>query len=198
MINFPRKQAGLLTYSSEDIEFFDSLLISKQVKKINSIKKDYDLCLVMSWAAARVAYLAGLNYIMYFVGGDITTPPFVKNPRVAYLKNAVYNLNIIERKFYKKVFDTAIACITVTEEYFSHLKKYRKDAIRMDRILVDTTLFNDKIEPIDLPKTKNQNISVKYQNLEEENRALRAKIKRIEQERDILKKAAAYFASQDL
>ena len=53
-------------------------------------------------------------------------------------------------------------------------------------------------ERIDLPKTKNQNISVKYQNLEEENRALRAKIKRIEQERDILKKAAAYFASQDL
>ena len=42
-------------------------------------------------------------------------------------------------------------------------------------------------ERVDLPKTKNQNITVKYQNLEEENRALRAKIKRIEQERDILK-----------
>lgn len=53
-------------------------------------------------------------------------------------------------------------------------------------------------ERVDFPKTKNQNITVKYQNLEEENRALRAKIKRIEQERDILKKAAAYFASQDL
>ena len=52
-------------------------------------------------------------------------------------------------------------------------------------------------ERVDLPKTKNQNITVKYQNLEEENQALRAKIKRIEQERDILKKAAAYFASQD-
>jgi len=154
LINFPRKQAALLTYSSDDVEFFDSLLISKQVKKINSIKKNYDLCLVMSWAAARVAYLAGLNYIMYFVGSDITTPPFVKNPSVDYLKNAVYNLNFIERRFYRKVFDTAIACITVTEEYFNHLKKYRKDAIRMDRILVDTTLFNDKIMPIDLPKTK--------------------------------------------
>lgn len=154
LINFPRKQAALFTYSSDDIEFFDSLLISKQVKKINDIKNDYDLCLVMSWAAARVAYLAGLNYIMYFVGGDITTPPFLKKPSVTYLKNAVYNRNFVEREFYKKVFDTAIACITVTEEYFSHLKKYRKDAIRMDRILVDTTLFNDKIKPIDLPKTK--------------------------------------------
>lgn len=51
---------------------------------------------------------------------------------------------------------------------------------------------------MDLPKTKKQNISVKFQDLEEENRALRAKIKRIEQERNIFKKAAAYFASQDL
>ena len=29
-------------------------------------------------------------------------------------------------------------------------------------------------ERVDLPKTKNQNITAKYQNLEEENRALRA------------------------
>jgi hypothetical protein len=53
-------------------------------------------------------------------------------------------------------------------------------------------------ERVDLPKTKNQNITVKYQNLEEENRVLHAKIKKIEQGRDILKKAAWYFASQDL
>ena len=50
-------------------------------------------------------------------------------------------------------------------------------------------------ERADLSETKNH---VKYQNLEEENRALRTKIKRIEQERDILKKTTAYFASQDL
>lgn len=154
LINFPRKQAALFTYSSEGVEFFDSLLISRQVKKINQIKDNYDLCLVMSWAAARVAYLSGLNYIMYFVGGDIVTPPFVKKPRVSYLKEPVYNRNFIERKFYRKVFDTAIACIAPTDEYYSCLKKYREDGIRMDRILVDTTLFNDKIEPIDLPKKK--------------------------------------------
>ncbi len=153
-INFPQKQAGLLTCSSNDIEFFDSLLISKQVKKIREIKDGYDLCLVMSWAAARIAYLAGLNYIMYFVGDDITTPPFVKNPTVPYLKNIMFKRNFIERRFYKKVFDTAIACIAPTNEYYSHLKKYRKDAIRMDRIFVDTTLFNDKVQPIELSKTK--------------------------------------------
>ena len=61
LINFPRKQAELLTYSGEGLEFFDSLFISKQVKKIKEIKDGFDLCLVMSWAGARVAYLAGLN-----------------------------------------------------------------------------------------------------------------------------------------
>lgn len=45
-------------------------------------------------------------------------------------------------------------------------------------------------ERADLSETKNH---VKYQNLEEENRALRAKIKRIEQERNIFKKSRSVF-----
>lgn len=36
------------------------------------------------------------------------------------------------------------------------------------------------------------------QALEEENKRLKQQLKRTEQERDILKKAAAYFAIQDL
>ena len=72
------------------------------------------------------------------------------------------------------------------------------DELGINRNTLYTWIQKAMQERVDLPKTKNQNISVKYQNLEEENRALRAKIKRIEQERDILKKAAAYFASQDL
>ena len=153
LINFPRKQDGLKT-QSEDVEFFDSLLISKQVKKIKEIKDDYDLCLVVSWAAARIAYLAGLNYIMFFVGGDITTPPFVKNPTLSYAKEPAFNLNIIERNFYKKIFNSAILCITAAEEYHNALKKYRKDGIRLDRVAVDTSLFNPDIAPINRSKEK--------------------------------------------
>ena len=78
LIDFPRKGAGKKTYISKNIEFFDSLKISKQIKKINEIKQNYDVCIVMSWAAARIAYLTGLNYIMYFTGNDIKTPPFIK------------------------------------------------------------------------------------------------------------------------
>ena len=101
LITFPRKQAEIFTLT-EDVERFDSLLISKQVKKINQIKDQYDLCLVLTWSAARIAYLADLNYIMYFVGGDITEPPFEKMPKSPFLKYPIHNRNVIERYFYRK------------------------------------------------------------------------------------------------
>jgi len=153
LINFPRKQAALKTQSG-DVEFFDSLLISKQVKKIKQIKDDFDLCIVVSWAAARIAYLAGINYIMFFAGGDITTPPFAKNPTLSYAKEPAYNLNFLERNFYKKVFDTARLCITASDEYYDALKKHRKDGIRLDKVVVDTTIFNPDIKPVSRSKNK--------------------------------------------
>lgn len=52
-------------------------------------------------------------------------------------------------------------------------------------------------EKISLLKTSKTN-SAKYQALEQENRSLRSQLKRAQQERDILKKATAYFASQEL
>jgi len=153
LINFPRKQDALKTQSG-DVEFFDSLLISKQVKKIKQIKNSYDLCIVVSWAAARIAYLAGINYIMYFVGGDITTPPFIKNPTLSYAKEPTHNFNFLERYFYKKVFDTSRLCITASDAYYNALKKHRDDGIRIDKVSVDTTLFNPNIKPINHTKNK--------------------------------------------
>jgi len=155
LITFPRKQAELFTLS-EKVEKFDSLLISKQVKKINQIKDQYDLCLVLSWSAARIAYLADLNYIMYFVGGDITEPPFEKMPKSSFLEKPIHNRNFLERYFYRKIFDSAIYGIAATEEYFKNLKKFRKDnsVIRLDYSFVDTTIFNEKIEPMNLKKNK--------------------------------------------
>lgn len=154
LINFPRKQDALTTTLEDGIEFFDSLLISRQVEKICSIKNDFDICLVIGWAAARVAYLSGLNYIMYFVGNDIMTPPFLKNPTEEYLKTPVSNHGFLERIFYKKILDSAIACITVNSHYYNQLKKFRKDAIRVDRIFVDTELFNQDVSPQKIRKEK--------------------------------------------
>ena len=155
LIDFPKKEVTKISNVQTQREYFDSLLVSKQVKKIKEIKDNYDLCIVLSWAAARVAYLSGINYIMYFVGSDIGNPPFVKNniPIYTDFKKPLPNLNWVERSFYRKVFDTAIAHVASNFEYL-FLKKYKPNAIRLDRIFVDTTLFNDKIKPINRPKKK--------------------------------------------
>ena len=51
--------------------------------------------------------------------------------------------------------------------------------------------------PVKKPSTNN-NAHHRYQELEQENRQLKKALKRAEMEREILKKAAAYFASQEL
>ncbi len=145
LIDFPKKGVDKTTTGKDKIEYFDSLLISKQVEMIKKIKNEYDLCIALPWAGARIAYLSGINYIMYFVGTDITNPPFSKKNK---------NYNFIEKYFYKKILDNAITCVTTSEEYFLALKKHRKDAVRLDRVFVDTEIFNEKIQPIKLKKEK--------------------------------------------
>ena len=156
LIDFPKKGVSIKSHatSPNEIELFDSLLISKQVDKIKQIKDEFDLCIAKPWAGARVAYLAGLNYIMYFTGSDIVTPPFVKNAKHPYSDEVTENFSSLERWFYRKVFDSAIACVSTTDEYFLPLQKYRKDAIRIDRICVDTELFNENVSKYDLQKKK--------------------------------------------
>ena len=145
LIDFPKKGVAKVSNVQSGREYFDSLLISKQVEKIKKIKGQYDLCIALPWAGARIAYLAGINYVMSFVGNDITTPPFSKENK---------NYNYFEKRFYKKILDNAIVCIAPMDEYFIPLKKYRKDAIRLDRMFVDTEIFNEKIEPIKIQKEK--------------------------------------------
>jgi len=154
LIDFPRKGVDLTTKRNENVEFFDSLLISEQVKKIEKIKDDYDLCLAMPWSGARIAYLAGLNYIMYFVGSDIIVPPFLKDAKNEYEQSPVHNYNFLERKFYSNILKNATLCVTSTGQYFNELKKYRNDAERMDRVFVDTDIFNENVETVNIKKEK--------------------------------------------
>jgi len=156
LIDFPKKGVDIKAHSSpsDEVELFDSLLISKQVDKIKQIKDEFDLCIAKPWAGARIAYLAGLNYILYFTGSDIITPPFVKNPKHAYGGEVTENFNFFERGFYRKVFDSAIACVSTSDSFFLPLQRYRKDAIRIDRICVDTEFFNENVSKYDLQKKK--------------------------------------------
>ena len=153
IINFPWDTASKLT-DSKDVEFFDSLKIKDQIEKINEIKDDYDLIIVNTWAGARLAYLTGLDYIIYFVGSALRVPPFIKNPRLEYLKNPLPSFNLFERKFYKKVFDNAVFCVANADDLYKLLKKYRSENISQIGIPVDTEMFNDMVTPLKREKTK--------------------------------------------
>ena len=143
IINFPKDGAGIYTYD-ESYELFENYKVSDQVKKINQIKEDFDLAVVMG-TGERIAYLADLNYVSYYVGRDIDAPRFIKNSKESWYKEPLHRLNFFERRFYKKTFDFAIAHIAPTW-VFEHLKKFLGNNIKMDLKPIDLTLFNDNSE----------------------------------------------------
>ena len=144
IINFPKDGAGIYTYD-ENYELFENYKVSDQVKKINQIKENFDLAMVMG-TGERIAYLADLNYVSYYVGRDIDAPRFIKNSKESWYKEPLHRLNFFERRFYKKTFDFAIAHIAPTW-VFEHLKKFSGNNIKMDLKPIDLTLFNDNSEP---------------------------------------------------
>ena len=152
IIQFPNKIVSEVLLQKGE-EYFESENILKSVKKIESIKEKFDICFVTSWQGARIAYLSDLNYIIQFVGTDIRVPPFVKQGDPE-LKIDAFNHNFLERVFYKKILHTAVACVAGTDTLFPYLKKFRKNAIRIDRVIVDKDIFNTNVEPVKRKKTK--------------------------------------------
>ena len=59
LINFPKDGAGSFTY--DDVETFENYKVKDQVKKINSIKNNFDIAITMG-TGERIAYLADLKY----------------------------------------------------------------------------------------------------------------------------------------
>lgn len=151
IINFPKDGAGVYTYD-ENYELFDNYKVDEQVKKINEIKNDFDLAVVMG-SGERIAYLSDLNYISYYVGRDIDAPRFIKNSKEPWYKEPLHKLNFFERRFYKKTFDFAVAHIAPTW-VFEHLKKYQGNNIKMDLKPIDLSLFNDNLESLEKKKEK--------------------------------------------
>ncbi len=152
IINFPREGPAKLTYY-DDVEYFESNKISKCVKKINQIKGNFDICLAIM-TGTTVAYLAGLNYVMHFVGADIEFPIWEKNSGEPYLKQAIQKHNFFQRLFYKKVQENAIACTIFGEAYFNKIRKYRKDAIRINTVPRDVNFLNQPITTLERKKEK--------------------------------------------
>ena len=105
LINYPKDGAGKFTYQ-DGAELFESSKVKEQVKKINQIKNDFDVCLTT--ASERVAYLADLNYIAYYLGRDIDVPMFKKNSTEQWQKYPLFQKNFLERRFYWKAFKNAV------------------------------------------------------------------------------------------
>ena len=151
IINWPKADAGIYTYDDE-YELFQNYKVADQVKKINSIKDNFDLCIVMG-TGELIAYLCDLNYIAYYVGRDIDAPKFIKNSVEPWFKEPLHRLNFLERRFYRKTFESAIAHVAPIW-VFDHLKKYTDNGIKMDRKPIDSTIFEKKIEKLNLEKRK--------------------------------------------
>ena len=155
LVNFSWSGASTITDDKEDVEFLDPDKVMLQVNRINELKDDYDVCLAISSAGARIAYLADLNYIFFLVGNDIRTPPFIKkviDPLAS--DNAIHNLNFFERRFYWNVYQNARICVANFQRNFNYLKKYRDDAIRFDKVAVDIKIFNKNVIPVNRKKEK--------------------------------------------
>lgn len=130
------------------VEYFESSDLREQLKLINKIKHNYNLCLVTNWAGARLAYLSGLNFIFYFLGTDIRYPPFKKIIKNLDKKDTKQDYNFFERRFYKKILQNAIYCVAVGKELHDIATNYREDTIRLDRIGVDKEYISKTEETI--------------------------------------------------
>ena len=151
IINFFKDGAGNYTYEN-DVETFSNYKINDHVKKINEIADEYDVCITMG-TGERIAYLVDLNYITFYVGRDIDAPRFIKNSKEEWFDEPLHKLNFLERFFYKKTFENAIAHLAYTW-VFEHLKKYTNQGIKMDMIPVNQEIFKPDLKPLEIKKEK--------------------------------------------
>jgi len=150
LISYPQDGSGVFT-APDDVELFKTWKVSEHVKKINEIKDGFDICLTT--ASERIAYLADLNYIAYYLGRDIDVPRFKKNSAEEWQNEPIFKRNFFERRFYWNAFKNAVAHVAGMWQY-EHLAKYTKTGINSARIPIDTDEFNPDVKPIKRKKTK--------------------------------------------
>ena len=150
LINYPRDGSAFFV-NTDDVELFETRKVSEQVKRINEIKDDFDICLAT--ASERIAYLADLNYTAYYLGRDIDVPMWKKNSTEKWQTEPLHRLNFFERRFYWNAFKNAIVHVAGKWQY-EHLAKYTKTGINSAMEPVDTNEFNPDVEPIKRKKIK--------------------------------------------
>nr|AIF11621.1 hypothetical protein [uncultured marine thaumarchaeote KM3_53_B02] len=61
-------------------------------------------------------------------------------------------LIFLERWFYKKAYENAIACVVSDDELLNVSQKYQLNTIRISGYIEDTTIFNQDVKPIERKK----------------------------------------------
>jgi len=150
LINYPKDGMGEYYYY-DDVETFENWKVIDNLKKINSIKNNFDICLTIG--SERLPYLADINYIGYYLGRDIDVPKWKKNSAEQWQEEPLFTLNFFERRFYWNAFKNAISHVAGMWQ-FEFLEKYTKDGINSAAIPIDIEEFNQNIEPINLKKEK--------------------------------------------
>ena len=150
LINYPQDGSSVFT-APDDVELFKTWKVLDHVKKINEIKDKFDICLTT--ASERIAYLADLNYVAYYLGRDIDVPRFEKNSTEEWQNEPMFALNFFERRFYWNAFKNAVTHVAGLWRY-EQLAKYTKNRINNTREPIDTDEFNPDVKPIERKKTK--------------------------------------------
>jgi len=150
LIQYPKDGSGVFTYY-DDVETFENWKVLDNIKKINEIKDDYDICLTIG--SERLPYLADLNYIGYYLGRDIDVPRWIKNSAEEWNTEPLFRFNFFERRFYWNAFKNAVAHVAGMWQ-FEYLQRYTDEGINNAGIPIDTTEFNPQVKPIDTKKEK--------------------------------------------
>ena len=110
---------------------------------------------VLLWVVGeRIAYLADLNYIAYYVGRDIDAPRFIKNSKEFWFKTPLHKLNFLERKFYHNTFKNAVAHVSGVWVYPFLDRNIQHKGIKMDMQTIDNELFKNVKHKMNIQKTK--------------------------------------------
>ncbi len=117
--------------------------LNSWVKQIKGLSKKYDLFVCLGWwPSAAVCYLAGVNYIMYFVNSLIEPEDRFRRKIPSYQKSILLEI-------FKEALDHSNKVVAGGVHNTELLKKYRPD-VRQIFSFIDPQMFNPDARKIDL------------------------------------------------
>lgn len=126
--------------------FFVKKGIHYQINQIKELSKKYDVFLCIGWPAAAICYLAGVNYVMYFIDSYID-PEYRIRKKMSSIKQYVL------QDIYKATLECSTFTIAGLPDYAQILAKYRTDS-KIIFPFIDTEMFNPNVKKIQLNQNK--------------------------------------------